>query len=582
MSSIERILLLTALLPMWLGGNAQEITFKASVDRNSIATGEHVRLTISVSNASERFEMPDLGGLIVVQGPFENSSFNYVNGRMSSSVTRTWVLTATSPGTYKIGPARMRVGNGTIQTEAISIEVTKGAARPPDPAVAQGQRGDPNLFGSINLSQNKGYVGDQIIATYTLYSRYSTLEPVKYDFPKLNGFWSEEIEMGEVGWQDQLTTINGVQYRVAILKRQLLFPQRGGKLRIEPAKLSFLVNRSFFNRGTQVDVMTNAVEFTAMALPGGAPAGFSGTVGQLELDVITDRTELRSDEAVEIRLRLTGRSNLKLIEPPRLELPSDFESYDPKVVDKINLNSSGMSGSREFQYTVIPRHDGHFDLGPITYSYFDTKTGTYRTLVSPPLVFDVAPGSGGTAAQVQRPLKSDVVTLDEDVRYIRTGDLELRPKGRFLFGSAPWIAGMAAPAIAFVGLLFWHRKREHNLSDVEGTRRRRAEQTARKRLQEAEQAMKQGTREPFYATLSKAMHGYLSDKFGLGVAEVNLADLHQRFEAIQDGAELATACTRLLTACDMARFAPVEDRPRGELYEEAVNLIQRIEQSKRS
>ncbi|HRF80026.1 MAG TPA: BatD family protein, partial [Flavobacteriales bacterium] len=123
-----------------------------------------------------------------------------------------------------------------------------------------------------------------------------------------------------------------------------------------------------------------------------------------------------------------GKGNLKLMEAPAMNFPSDFETYDPKVVDKISVTGAGMSGSRSYQYLVIPRHEGEFTLDPITFTYFDTRTGNYRTITGPTLTFQVSAGEGGNVS-VQRPNKSDVQVLGKDIRYIRTGDLSLRPAG---------------------------------------------------------------------------------------------------------------------------------------------------------
>lgn len=557
---------------------AQEIGFTASVDRNAIAVGEYVKLTIQLTNSQERFDAPSFGGLVVAQGPFESSSFNYVNGRMSSSVGRTYVLTATAPGKYTIGAAKVKVGGGFVQTEPIVIEVAKGSARPSDQGVAQGQAQDPNLFATISLSKNKAYVGEQVIATYTLYSRYANIELSKYEVPKMDGFWAEEIDLGDTNWEDQLHTVNGMQYRVAVLKRQVLFPQRSGKLRIAPLELSCVVNRSFFNRGSMVNVKSNAVEVNAMALPTTAPSDFNGAVGELDMAVKLDRTTVKANEAVEMTITYSGRGNLKLIEAPKLAFPNDFEAYDPKVTDKIIVNASGMSGSRTFQYLVIPRHEGDFPLEPIGFSYFDTRSGSFRTVQAEPMTIQVSPGDGGPSATIQRPSKTDVEEMGKDIRYIRTGDLELRPTDHHLFGSVAWFAGMGTPALAFVVFLAWRHKREADQRDVAGSRRKQADRVARKRLNEAELALKGSDRNAFYNALAKALNGYIADKFALGPAEVNALNLTDRFAKYASGEGLAAEYVELIKACDMARFAPVEDRPRQQLYDEAASLIGRTEQ----
>jgi hypothetical protein len=572
--------LIPSVLLAWcitIGAVAQEIQFNAQVDRTSISTGEYVKCTISLTNSRDRFEAPSFGGLVVVQGPFDNSSFTIVNGRMSGSTSRTWVLTATAPGKYTIGAARTRVGNGIIETEPITIEVTKGAGQHTDPSASQGQSRDPNLFITISVSKNKAYVGEQIVATYMLYSRYNSLETTKSDMPKLEGFWAENVELGETNWDPQLSTVNGLQYRTATLKKQVLLPQRPGKLRIAPFTMECVVNRSFFNRGSEVSIRSNPVEITVSALPPGAPPDFNGAVGELDMTVAVDRTQVKANEAIELTVMYSGKGNLKLMEAPALNLPGDLEMYDPKLTDKLNLSGGGMSGSRTYQFLIIPRHEGDFPLPPITFSYFDTRSNGYRTITGPSVTLEVSPGDGSTAA-VQRPNRSDVQVLGKDIRYLRTGDLELRPKGAHLFGSAIWLTGMGAPLLGFLLFLGWWRRREAALNDTAGTRRKQADRVAREHLNEAAQALKNSDRNTFYTALGRSVHGYLGDKFGWGPAEITAVNIRSRLGAFPQGASLADELVDLLEACDMARYAPVEDRPRQQLYDSAAALIGRTEQ----
>ena len=555
---------------------AQEVTFTSRVDRTNAAVGEHVKLTIELANGQGRFGNPDLGGLVVVAGPFESSSFNYVNGRMSNSVSRTLHLTATSPGDYTIGPAVAQVGGGTIQTEAIKVHFEKGSAPPVDRRLEQAQRADRDLFATITLSKNKAYVGEQVVATYSLYSRYSNLELSNYTLPSLNGFWAEEINSGNTSWEEKLQVINGLQYRVAVLKRQLLFPQKAGVLKIEPITLKCLVDRTFFHRGNTLDVRSNQAELTALELPAGKPPGFNGAVGTLEMKVTAEPTNVLTNDAVDLVIRFSGRGNLKLLAAPTIDFPTDFETYEPKVNDKIGVNASGMSGTREYQYLVIPRHEGEYTLPSVSFHYFDPSTGTYKTLSSAPISFNVGKGSGA-GATISRPSKTDVMVLDRDIRFIRTGDLHLREKDQYLFGSWPYVAGLATPAAGFVLLLGWRKRRERLYADVSGRRRRSADRLARQRLKAAREALAANDRTTFYDALGKAVEGYLADKFGLGVAEVNADRIREELGALDNGT-IATQAIDLLSSCGMARFAPVEDKPRQQLYDHAVALIGRIEQ----
>lgn len=571
-------LLLVGLVPYALG---QEITFTTSVDRNSFAAGEQVRLTLTMSNIQGNASAPALGGLTVLRGPTYRTEIITINGRPTPRTIYVWVLTAVSPGKYTIGPATAKVGSAAIGTEPIVLEVTASLTRPSSPQLAEGQRRNTEVFVTLELSRSKGYVGDQVVLYYMLYSRTPNVEP-QYDLPKLEGFWAEEIPLTNKGWLDRFETVNGLRYHVAIIKRQLLFPQRSGKIRIAPYSVKATMDRSFLNRGRTAEVVSNAIEYTAMELPADAPAGFNGAVGELEMVVKADRTSVKADEAIELSIRFTGKSNLTLLQAPTVDFPNDFEVYDPKVTDRISVSESGMSGQREFQYLVIPRSEGSHELEPITFTYFDTKAGSYRTLRSETLSFDVAEGEGGPSTSSPRSNKSDVKVLGTDIRYIRTGPSALREKDDLLFGSWQWWAGMATPALCFVLLLVWRNQREKQQADVVGTRRKRADRVARERLKEAAQALQQNERIPFYTALSKALRGYLSDKFGVGLTEVSVQRLRQTFGDTPDAQTMANEYVTLISTCDMARFAPLEDHPRKDLYEQAAALIGRTEQLKRT
>jgi hypothetical protein len=568
------LLLLLALTTV----RAQEIVFKASVDRTSIATGEQLQLTVQLTNSRERFPAPDLGGLVIVGGPFESSNISYVNGRMSSSLTRTWRLTATRPGTYTIGRTEVKVGGGVIATDPITISVSKGAATPTDPYATQGQSSDANLFATITVDKSNVHVGEQLVATYTLYSRYNNLELSKYELPKMTGFWAEEIDLGNSGWEPKPRQVNGVAYNVAVLKKQVLFPQKSGKLRIAPLELGCLVNRSFFDRGANVPVRSNALDITVNELPEPAPSDLTGAVGSLQLTAVLDRSNVNVNEPVQLDLQFNGRTNLKLLEAPKLELPQDLEAFDPKTLDKISVNGSGMSGSRTFQYLLIPRHEGQFELPSFTFSYFDPEKDRYVQLSTEAFTITVNGASaGGTDAPAERTAQRDVQQMAEDIRYIRTGDLELVPEGGELFGSAVYWASLTVPALAYLLLLGWQRRTAAQREDPVLQRRMRAERTARKALRAAGSALRSESGAAFHDALNNAMRGYLQDALSLSPAQLDEARIAAALERHAEGAQIAGEVQRILATCDMARFTPGGAHGDQQLYDAAVAVIGRME-----
>ena len=572
------ILILASILITGFVARAQESTFRASVDRNEITTGEPVKLTLYLTYESSASGLtnPGLGGLTVLQGPMEGSDMRNINGRISRSYSRVWYITATQPGTYEIGSAAVRVGDQVLRTDPISIIVSKDPGGGSSAAMDQGQKSNPDLFCTISLSKNKAYVGEQIIATYTVYNRYRNTALQDFDTPKLNGFWAEEVDLGNNSWDPNLKTVNGLQYRVGVLKKQVLIPLRSGKLPIASMTLNYLVNPGFFNSGTPVRIQSNTSEVTVLELPAGKPADFMGAVGDLRLEMNTAGSAVKANEAIDLTIRFTGRANLKLIDAPKLGLPPDFETYDPKISDKISVNGAGMSGSREFQYLLIPRHPGKFDLGEMTFSYFDPSSGSYKQLRSGALSFDVQPGDAHSNASVGTTSKMDVQRLGSDIRYIRTGNLELRRTGDHLFGSGKYIVGMVVPPILLLLLFLWHRKREERLGDLGGQRRRGADKVAKRRLAEAEAALKKNDPNAFHDAVGKALEGYFADKFNLGVAEVNAGMIKEKLASLDEG-RTAEEYINLISESQMARFAPVVGKPQRQTYDEAAAIISRIE-----
>ena len=573
--------LLPLLLLAGLQTAAQEITFEATVDRNTMAGGDRFKYTLTLSNAQGRITPPAFGEFTALGGPSQSTMMNIVNGQMTQSIGSTWILMAPEKeGVYTIPPASVRVGGGAIQSKAIRITVSKGApAASADNGAASAQSGNRDIFVSLTLSKNKVYVGEPVTATWTLWSRYQELQLEKSDIPNPDGFWVERLDKGETHWEDKNRTLNGLQYKVAVMQQQLLFPQKSGKIKIGPASMAAIVGRSFFNRGERMQFGSNVAELNVLPMPPGQPTDFSGAVGRLDMTAQMDRDRVAADEAITLTVRISGEANLKLVEAPSLTFPGDFETYEPKVIDKIGVGTGGMSGSRSFEWVVIPRHEGEYALPPITFSYLDAASGSYRTLRSDSLLVHVEEGSAGSGQVpgLQRPNKTDVQVLEDDIRYIRTGDLQLRGKNELLFGSVPYIAGMLTPGLAFLLFFFVQRKRRNEIADTEGMRRKRADKLARARLKEAHAALGTGDRHAFHAALSKAMRGYLGDKLNLGVAELNAGDLHLKVDHLPEGPVLVNDIMALLGECDMARFAPVDNKPHQELYDRAAALIGRTE-----
>src|SRR5690554_3240017 len=283
--------------------------------------------------------------------------------------------------------------------------------------------------------------------------------------------------------------INGVPYRQAVLKRQILFPQRTGKIQIDPLTISSRVNRSFLNPGEELIMASNSPTIEVMPLPGNAPESYNGAVGDFTFSADIDRTELPANEAITLKITIGGSGNLSLVKEPELKFPPDFETYDPETKDRINVSGAGVSGSRSFQYLIIPRYPGEYEIPEIKFTYFDPNKGNYVTKTQGPFPIKVTgDGSASAGAGGARP-QNTVRQISDEIRYIRIDDTTLELKGGQFFRSIGYYFAIGIPFVGFILFLAFRKKRATELDDVQGTRRRKANKMARRRLKMAETAL---------------------------------------------------------------------------------------------
>lgn len=577
---MKHLLTIALMIFCSLATQAQEGDFSVSVDKNPVSVNDRLKLTMTLLNVRGNISMPQLDGLQVVQGPFSSSNYTFRNGKATTEISQTYVLMAPDVGEYTIGPATAHTSNGPLKSEPITIKVVKGASSSTEGKKQKSSGQNRDLFVNVLLNKSTVYKGEEVIATYKLYSRYESIELSTYEMPVLNGFWSEEVDLGNNSWEPKLETINGLRYRVAILNKQVLYPQRSGELAIEPVQIEAVVNRTFFSRGTKVDITSLPVKLKVKELPGAAPANFSGAVGSLDMRVKADKTELKENDAVNLTITLSGRNNLKLLEAPILDMAQDLETYDPKVLDRIKVNGSGMSGSRTFEYLIIPRHAGKHEVGPFSISYFDTQSGSYKELHSPTIELNVSKGNGSTGgATYSRVNKEEVQVLDEDIRYIRSTPLKLNRPNSGIFGSPLYIGGLLAPALAFVLFLFVRKRRGELYADQAAVRMRLADKEARKKLRAAERSLKGNDQFGVYTHVEQALMEFLGDKFNMPLVERTVENILECLNEQGVETSLVQQTNEALTACQLARYAPTSNEDAHHMYERAVQLIKDLGQA---
>lgn len=576
------------LLLISLASFAQE--FKGSVSKMTVAVGERFTLEYKTELGGASFTPPEINNAQILSGPNMSESSININGKRSRSFTVNYILRAISEGSVEIGRATLSTKQGNYSSEPIVVKVTKQSAQnniqaqSPQQNKQENNEYDKSLFLKLYVDNKTPFVGEEIIATYKLYWSENIVDYIPKS-TKYNGFYSQVIDMTKN--PDMTTeTINGKQMKVATFSKVILTPQKAGELIVDPMEVSMKIRvidksrgRDFFGRyaakDVSIEVISNKEILNVKPLPS-APSDFDGAVGTFDLTASVDRTEINANEAVNLTVTLSGNGNIELLSDPKIDFPKDFEVYDPKVKKNISYNTSGASGKKTFEYVVIPRFGGEFEIKPITLSYFNPKTEKFVKLETDPITLKVAKGNGSSDASVYSPSsQEDVQILGKDIRFIKTDQPTFSRSEKVFFKSFNFylaIVGLLfAAAIAWF-LMFFLRKQKMDGSLTS----KRAGGVAKKHLAEANKLLSQNA-EGFYEAIAKALFGYISDKLSIPRSNLNRENIAQELanRGIQN--ELISELTKALDECEMVRFAPGIVRGKQEMLQSSKEIIEKIE-----
>ncbi|MCL2133871.1 MAG: BatD family protein, partial [Bacteroidales bacterium] len=590
---------------------AQDVSFSTAAPR-VVGVGENFRITINLSAEPEHFTPPEFSGLSILAGPSKSTMTNIqmVNGRTTQSftVTYTYIVQATAEGKAQIGAAKATVDGKSYQTQPVSIDVVKDAPAQQGAQQSGQQGGQPQNRGNTNqpsadetdvfvrIQFNKSQVvrGEYLTATIKLYTRQMNILGFEnYKFPTFNGFWSQEIESPQ-RLNFQRETFDGKIYNVAVVRRYALFPQQTGTLKIDPVEITCVLQvkgnsqpRSFFDsffdtpQSIRKNIASPIVAIEVHKLPDGAPASFKGTVGSnFQMEARFNRDSIQANDAVNLVVRISGEGNLKLLESPQVNFPPHFETYDTKITDNTKASDFGISGSKSFEYPVIPRSEGSFDIPGPEFSYYDINKKQYVTLRSNDLHIGVSKDpNAGTAVTTQGINQQSVKSLNSDIQYIKRAPLALGSTVLF-FGSMPYYAVFIALLLLFFIIYFQLKRHIKRTQDIRRTRHRKATKIAKKRLKAAGEFLRQHNMNSFYDELSRAMWGFLTDKAGLSVADLSREKAREVMQAKNAKEEDITAYLQVLDECEFARYAPgAGQSAMQKVYEVAIQIISKFEQT---
>lgn len=600
---IKKLLLLSGAMLISLALSAQA-SFTVDVPR-VVGSDENFRLVFIAEGEPSSFNPPQLKDFDVLAGPSTSTmtSTQIINGKRTDSyqVSYTYILQARSVGTFSIPSASAVIGGKTYHTNPVSVEVVKGDANNSgnsSGATSQKSSGtisSDDIFMKMSVSKGKVVKGESLLATLKLYTKVPIggFENVK--FPTFNGFWSQEVDTPS-NIEFTRETVNGKIYNAAVLRRYMLIPQQTGNLVIDPSEMTCLVqvrassggSRSMFDdffdsyQTIKRKITAPSIHVNVSPLPSGAPASFAGGVGEFQLSARLTKDTINANEAVSLEVSVSGSGNLNLVEAPKITFPADFEVYDTKINDNTSKSGRGTSGTKVFEYPLIPRGAGVFELGPVVFSYFDIGAKKYKTLTSEKLTLRVGQaveGSENSSASLPMGVnKQSVKSIGSDVRYIRSGLSGLVRGNSFFFGSVTFFALIVLIAASYILMDKFLSKRIERNRDIAGVKNRRANKVARARLKNAESLMKQNMYSAFFEELHRAILGYCSDKLNLSFADLSREKIASSLEEKSVSKEHSEELLALIEVCEYARYAPDQDKPEmGQNYQRAIKLISDLE-----
>jgi len=597
------LIFFNVLLWIHLFGNTVQV--RSYVDKNVVGLNQQFTLKVEISgenvNSASNPNLPNMDDFSHFLGSGSSQNYQFVNGKTSVSKIISYHFQASKIGTFTIGAVTVQVGQQTIKTEPIEITIQKSASTSHTRSStsnrqqqASDQISPEDLFMKATVNKRQVYQNEPVILTYKIYTLVNISNLSMSKEPGTAGFWVEEYPMNQ-----QLPTsyevVNGKRYTVATLKRLALFPMSSGPKTLDPMIIDCDVRvrsrsrntfDSFFNdpffggRSIRKILSSNAIQITVLPLPEeGKPSQFSGLVGQYNITSTVDKHQTKTNEAVTLKVTMSGTGNIKMLPEPKIKFPNDFELYPPKSSDKINRQNSGISGSKTFEYVLIPRLPGSKMIPAIKLNYFNPKTKQYQTTSTSPVQLEITKGDESFTVVHGEGGKTQVQWFGQDIRFIKSKATAFYERRQYIAQNALFWIILILPWVG-IASAYAYRKQQNRLhGDVAYARDRRAGRAAKKRLCVAKANLQISKQKEFYAEIAKALTGYLGDK--LNIAEAGLmtdeaiSHLNKRGVS-RETMDLYFDC---LKTCDRQRFSPTdaaEDQMRT-FFKKSENALTQLE-----
>lgn len=567
-------------------GLLAQVQFEAKVSKTTLGLNERLRIDFAMNIDGDNFNEPSFDGFRVIAGPSQQVSQSWVNGKSSFEKIYSYYLLPTQKGIITIKSATIEYNGQVFKTSPVKVNVTNAVEQPKDPNDTS-ISADDNLYLVADVSKTNPYLNEPISVVYKLYfsNNIGISNLGELSKPKYNDFWSQNIDMNQQ-FTAQQSMFKGREFRYIVLKKVVLYPQKSGKLAIEPLVLDVEVQlptnrRDVFGRmqirNENKRISAGAKTIAVRALPEkGKPDDFTGAVGSFDFKVTPSKTSLKNGESLDLTISVTGKGNMKLFSLPEPVVPNALEKYDPVHEEDVKTSLAGMSGKISDRYTIVPQYRGNYPVKPIRFSYFDVTSGTYKVAVSPEIMFNVLSGPTDTRAKDSLKANSGKNAIDiEQFKYIKLDTQLQATNEKDFFGSKLYLLLLLLPFLLVPIVILAKNKKDALDGDVVGNRIRRNNKLARKYLSQAKKQI--NNKEPFYVALEKAMHNFLKAKLHIETSEMSKDNI--KIILLDKNANPTTVddFITLTENCEVARYAPASSATIQKDYDKAVAIISELE-----
>ena len=575
----------------------QDFNFSAYVNTNEISQNEYVKFIVE-SNQRIGLRNLTLSNFNIVQGPYtsQSSQTTFINGKIESKseYKSTFLLSPKKSGTLPIESITVNYNNKEYKTDVINILVKENQQTSNYNSQSQQNKNrqpqaspkNKNLFARISASKAKPYIGENLLLTYKIYQSVynsSNIEITDYDLPMVSDFWTENIDPKGKQWPQQQEQINGIRYRVFTLKKEIVSPQKTGKIKIPSFEVTALLNRDWFNRGQKKSIKSNSITVEVQPLPRNAPENFNGQVGKnYKLKVNFSKDELLVDEALDFDISIEGNGNLKQMKLPTVDFPADMEKYPAESKNKLKITSNGISGTKSLHHLLIPRFHGEYTIPEVNFTYFDINKKKYITLNEPSRVINVKKNGNSNrtnenSSTYSIPDQQEVELINENIRYIKE-ETNLFENRAPLFGTLKYWSSLAAiPLLLFLVFIFLNNK--DRFTDNEKLAFKKVKKEVLTKFNNAENNINNQNTSEFYKEIYDGWTLYISNKFKIKRANLNNENILNALKKLNYDEDDIQVIDTIFKECEMAQYSPTDLKDAKKTLDNSRSLMTKFEQN---